>query len=390
MAHIGRQSVRGIGLFTLAALTLGIGASEPVAVEAPFEAWVVELSTRIHVEPQRSSRIIGGLSRGDVARVVECVPDCTARNAFVRIEPFGYVRLKDLGRGPRPPEEAELHPDASIRFVRAAGEGAVTRTEPNERARPIARHRGRDEIVLVGDASQDVPGYYRRAGGGWVAQSSVRPLTPSTFSGEASPTLPLAFVRTATQITGPDGTLTPAARYERFPITEESDEIVRIAQGTMPRDALRIARARPRPDGIPEGARWVHVSINEQALVAYEGDTPTFATLVSTGAFGHFTHQGLHTVRQKTRMQEMNGTEEGDRYRVEAVQNVMFFHSDLALHTAYWHDRFGTAVSHGCVNLSPADSRRLFAWAPPEIPSGFRTVFPDRLGLPTLYVLVTR
>jgi hypothetical protein len=33
------------------------------------------------------------------------------------------------------------------------------------------------------------------------------------------------------------------------------------------------------------------------------------------------------------------------------------------LHGTYWHDNFGTPMSHGCVNLSNADAQWLFNWA---------------------------
>jgi lipoprotein-anchoring transpeptidase ErfK/SrfK len=64
-------------------------------------------------------------------------------------------------------------------------------------------------------------------------------------------------------------------------------------------------------------------------------------------------------------------------YSVERVPWVMFFHDDQALHGAYWHDRFGTVHSHGCVNLAPRDARWLFAWAPPAMPPGWEAVIPS-------------
>ena len=43
----------------------------------------------------------------------------------------------------------------------------------------------------------------------------------------------------------------------------------------------------------------------------------------------------------------------------------------LALHTAYWHDGFGHAKSHGCVNLAPIDARWLYFWSDPDVPPGW-------------------
>jgi lipoprotein-anchoring transpeptidase ErfK/SrfK len=53
------------------------------------------------------------------------------------------------------------------------------------------------------------------------------------------------------------------------------------------------------------------------------------------------------------------------------VPYVQYFQSAYALHVAYWHDVFGIARSHGCINLSPIDGRWIFAWTDPPIPDGW-------------------
>jgi len=39
-------------------------------------------------------------------------------------------------------------------------------------------------------------------------------------------------------------------------------------------------------------------------------------------------------------------------------------------------------MSHGCVNLSPLDARRLFYWADPPLPEGWHGIFasPEHPG----------
>jgi lipoprotein-anchoring transpeptidase ErfK/SrfK len=53
------------------------------------------------------------------------------------------------------------------------------------------------------------------------------------------------------------------------------------------------------------------------------------------------------------------------------VQYVQNFHGPHALHGAYWHDAWGQPKSGGCVNLSPIDAKRLFAWSEPPVPEGW-------------------
>jgi lipoprotein-anchoring transpeptidase ErfK/SrfK len=42
----------------------------------------------------------------------------------------------------------------------------------------------------------------------------------------------------------------------------------------------------------------------------------------------------------------------------------MYFHKDFAIHGTYWHNNFGMAMSHGCVNMNPTDAGWLYNWAP--------------------------
>jgi hypothetical protein len=76
-----------------------------------------------------------------------------------------------------------------------------------------------------------------------------------------------------------------------------------------------------------------------------------------------------------------------DAYSIEDVPWTMYFQGSYALHAAFWHDRFGSSRSHGCVNLSPADARWLFEWSTPTLPSGWHGVVATRSQSGT-YVLV--
>ncbi|MGA9378208.1 MAG: L,D-transpeptidase, partial [Phormidium sp.] len=50
-------------------------------------------------------------------------------------------------------------------------------------------------------------------------------------------------------------------------------------------------------------------------------------------------------------------------YDVPNVPHTMYFHRGYAIHGAYWHNRFGTPVSHGCINVAPNHAAWLFNWA---------------------------
>ncbi len=121
--------------------------------------------------------------------------------------------------------------------------------------------------------------------------------------------------------------------------------------------------------------KWIDISIQRQTLVAYEGDRPVYATLVSTGRGGMgdpekvlATVRGTFMIHTKHVSSTMDGDEDrADSFNLRDVPFVQYFHKGYALHGTYWHDDFGKIRSHGCVNLSPADAAWLFEWTDPPV-----------------------
>ena len=128
--------------------------------------------------------------------------------------------------------------------------------------------------------------------------------------------------------------------------------------------------------------KWVSVDLYEQVAVAYEGDRPVFATLVSSGLRDWSTNEGLFHVYLRYSRTRMSGAyNRPDFYYLEEVPWTMYFDNDIALHGTYWHDGFGFRRSHGCVNLSILDAHWLYNWAEDE----FDFVNADYVG-PAVYV----
>ncbi|MCC6522199.1 MAG: L,D-transpeptidase, partial [Polyangiaceae bacterium] len=143
-------------------------------------------------------------------------------------------------------------------------------------------------------------------------------------------------------------------------------------------DVLVVERFTHAPRWAKPGVKWIDVSLLHQRLVAYEGEKPVYATLVSTGAGGigdpkktHATVQGAFLVHTKHVSVTMDGDEAGDEFDLRDVPFVQYFTQGYALHAAYWHDDFGRARSHGCVNLAPIDAAWLFGWTTPGVPEGW-------------------
>ena len=140
---------------------------------------------------------------------------------------------------------------------------------------------------------------------------------------------------------------------------------------------VRVATVAAPPAGVADGERWFDVDLDEQVLVAYEGATPVYATLVSTGKRKHRTPTGITRIKAKLERATMNN-DDGEVYSVADVPWTMYYaDKGYALHTAYWHDGFGGPRSHGCVNLAPHDARVLYHWSSPDVPPGWVAVYGD-------------
>lgn len=152
---------------------------------------------------------------------------------------------------------------------------------------------------------------------------------------------------------------------------------------------IRITEPPPPPKDLAPGEKWVAVNLRSQTLVAFNGTTPVYATLVSTGKKDpdpdktHETKTGEFRIREKHIAATMDGDEATDGpYSIEDVPWIMYFNGSIALHGAFWHTGFGKERSHGCVNLSPQDARAMFRWTEPHIPRGWHGVWstPERPG----------
>jgi hypothetical protein len=154
---------------------------------------------------------------------------------------------------------------------------------------------------------------------------------------------------------------------------------------------VRGPRRAPLPSGLRPGERWIDVDLEQQVLTAYVGSRAVFATLVSTGRGPEGTElatpRGEHRVWVKLRASDMDNLENleaRENYAIQAVPWVMYFKRGYGLHGTFWHRAFGRVQSHGCVNLTPRDAKRLFDWTSPRLPSGWSAVFPTEYEPGTL------
>lgn len=105
--------------------------------------------------------------------------------------------------------------------------------------------------------------------------------------------------------------------------------------------------------------RWIQINLSTQRLVAWEGGKPVYAVTVSTGKKSTPTRIGSFKIKSKHKSARMRGRD----YDVPNVPYTMYYQGNYGIHGAYWHKKFGTPVSHGCINVAPNHAKWLFNWA---------------------------
>lgn len=289
---------------------------------------------------------------------------------------------------------------------------------PNEPQKPAVVHRFLNRGFFVAGTGIEVRAFrhfVRTVRGRYVKQSQLIARTGSELSGielGEERTLPVAWaVRTAKPMLKrdrDDGTIRwvddeEMEPWERHTVLEGwtrrqniGGSIMHVLETDGGERYLRswfaaVAERIERPSEVAEDEPWVHVDLGEQTLVLYRGDTPTYATLVSTGQEGFETPTGVFQIRRKYIADTMSNLGAGldDQYSIEDVPWTQYFEGSFALHGAFWHDRFGLVKSHGCVNLAPQDALRVFNTLWPRVPDGWLGVTTEQTSFRGSHVVVT-
>jgi hypothetical protein len=259
-----------------------------------------------------------------------------------------------------------------------------------------------------------------------VPKDRVKPYPRSEFHGVelgGEVKLPLAFFRKQARPKyrrGPDGAFTATGEsWPRLASVGLTGDEVKDSKRDGKRTFLAtrepgiwlleseatVVRAAASPPAVVKAMTsgrktWIDVSVLGGTLVAYEDATPVFATLISPGRGGvpEDGQDPLATASTPTGTFRVDGkfvtatmvSSTSDLLVHTEVPYVQNFHGPHALHAAYWHDAWGEKKSGGCINLAPADARRLFAWSEPRVPDDWYGMRSAKAMGPATVVVVHR
>jgi len=116
------------------------------------------------------------------------------------------------------------------------------------------------------------------------------------------------------------------------------------------------------PPAGSENSHWADVNLTTQTVTLMNGSTPGRTLVLSSGAPAHPTPAGVFHVYAQVKSQSLSGCVDDDCYYYPDVHWDTWFYEDYGFHEAYWHQEFGTPVSHGCLNLTYDDALAVFDW----------------------------
>jgi len=169
--------------------------------------------------------------------------------------------------------------------------------------------------------------------------------------------------------TGPDG-------EPWYQLTSELSDTLTYY---VPREHIRIVPAAeylPTRIQVPPHEKRIEVDILHQVLTALEYGKPIYSTSISSGIgynevpHGTGTPTGTFYVTTKYPSKQMGNsilTGAPGSYFLPGVPWSTFFiyETGVAFHGTYWHNNFGSWMSHGCVNMRNQDAKWLFRWVTP-------------------------
>lgn len=161
------------------------------------------------------------------------------------------------------------------------------------------------------------------------------------------------------------------------------DDLLRVRYYVRAEHLRRIPpeELTPISPDVPLHLKRIEVSLAHQELRAYEDGRLVLRTSISSGipdtrprenGIPTITPKGRFYIDKKMPLRHMGDgrlTSDLEAYELPGVPWVSFFHlTGVAFHGTYWHDNFGTPMSHGCINMRPEEAKWLYRWTLPVVP----------------------
>ncbi len=372
----------------------GVEDEEVIVVEdVPEGSYILRAPSIIRVAPDTEAVALGVLAVGTRLPRHEPIDAPGCKGGWVPVQPRGFacVAMDVVEAEPRALVQPVMRGAATLPTVygRVRSSGKVYADADAVRAGVSSPPAVSLTVERRGSVKIEGETYWRTRHG-LISRRDVRRLRGSRFEGVAldeDVSLPIAWTlpgerRSVPVRSKPSKRARTTGRLPAHTALTEPDlgtdaNFVEVpGKGWVARKDMRVALPAEPPTDLQPDELWLDVNLQEQTLVAYRGETPVYATLVSTGKARYETPVGEFRIERKVSMRTMNSRQGAkETYAVDKVPWTAYFKDSYALHTAYWHSGFGRVRSHGCINLAPADAQRIYGWMGPHAAPGWREVY---------------
>jgi len=416
---LSRIPALGLGIALLAACSKGPALSgttredaealETPELGAPEPALLlgaVQDEVPVYAATNPKAPVLGYLHAGaTVARTKRAHENDHCTLGWYAIAPRGYVcaetaattnlahpTLSAMALGPR------LDQSLPYVYARTSKVTAVYKRSLNKGVELSGRLAKNTVMAIVGswtapDESHEPQRLGLRLDGQFVRADDLEPAAGSSFQGAALTAeqgLPMAFVvRRGVRLFSLDGDV-PEKKAElgyhdamrltgRFR-TKESERFYEREDGAWVRhkDITLVQLRSDLPEFAIGSQKWIDISIITGTLIAYEGKTPVYASLVSVGRDRMGDPESTaSTARGTFRVLEKHVTRRRSPSDDAALLDAPWA---MKLESGQWliasprHDRFGIEHTDGDIEISPADGAHLFRWAAPAVPPSWHGI----------------
>ena len=137
------------------------------------------------------------------------------------------------------------------------------------------------------------------------------------------------------------------------------------ARACRPITAEEVSQIHPEV-----GDKKIVVNLQKQTMHCFEGNHEVYFCEVSTG----YVREGkwltpVETTPVWRKMVSLHMSA-GGVYQYDSpgiAWTVLYHSSGQAIHSVYWHNNFGVALSHGCINCLPQDAKWVYRWVNPFV-----------------------
>jgi hypothetical protein len=146
-----------------------------------------------------------------------------------------------------------------------------------------------------------------------------------------------------------------------------------IAPGQYVYSAFLVKLLPSAPPAPPRtfSGRWIDANLTEQILTAYDGSTPQFWAVMSSGAPGTDSPTGVFPILRRVANETMSSATlaepvEIPYYLTNVLYTQYFTDYGAAIHDNWWKGAdspFGVPTSHACLGLREADALKFWNFA---------------------------